>query len=107
MKPSIIGGRWPGLVVLAAALLLAPACQRRPYRITDPQGRAPQPRVRAARTPGNEAADGRALDMEREALQAKKKGLDKNGLVKKPKLERRRLKRKSGPRRILGVPLPF
>lgn len=92
---------------LAGVLLLAPACQRHPYRIPDPQGPPVQPKIRGSRTPGNEAADARAMDMEREALRSKKKGLDKNGLVKKSKLERRRLKRKTSPRRFLGIRLPF
>ncbi|WP_143069860.1 hypothetical protein [Hymenobacter actinosclerus] len=106
MKHFSVRGRWLGMLGLAATLLLAPACQRHPYRIPDPQG-PPQPKVKRT-AGGNESADGRALDVEREAVRTKKNVLDKKtGLVKKPKLERRRLKRKTDQRKFLGIPWPF
>lgn len=108
MKASFLAGRWLAMLGLAAASLLAPACQRHPYRIPDPTA-PPQPIVKRNRKPANESADGRALDVEREAVRTKKNVLDKKtGLVKKPKYERRRLKRKTGgARKFLGITLPF
>ncbi|MBT9395445.1 hypothetical protein KLP40_19935 [Hymenobacter sp. NST-14] len=105
MKFSAFWGRRLGLLSLAAGLLLtAPACHR--YRLPSPKG-PPQAKVKKAKKPTNESADGRALDVEKEAVKAQKNSYDKKGLLKKPKLERRRLKRKVGPRRFLGIPLPF
>ncbi|MET4105709.1 hypothetical protein [Hymenobacter sp. UYP22] len=93
------------LLLLAAGwLLAAPACHS--YRIPNPQG-PPQPKVKKAKTPGNESADGRALDVEKEAVKTQKNSYDKNGLLKKPKMERRRLKHKVGQRKFLGFTLPF
>ncbi|GGG37476.1 hypothetical protein [Hymenobacter glacieicola] len=92
------------LLMLAALLLLtASACHR--YRLPSPTG-PPQPKVKKASNPDNESADGRALDVEKEAVKTKKNSYDKNGLLKKPKYERRRLKRKVGQRKILGITLP-
>ncbi len=97
-------GRQLGLLVAAALLLLAPACHS--YRLPNPQG-PPQPRMKKGRTPGNESADGRALDVEREAVKTRKNSYDKDGLLKKPKYKRRRLKHKDRNRKILGISLPF
>ncbi|MFD2786154.1 hypothetical protein [Hymenobacter rubripertinctus] len=98
-------GRRLGLLSVAAVLLLAaPACHR--YRLPSPTG-PPQPKVKKAKSPANESADGRALDVEKESVKAQKNSYDKQGLLKKPKYERRRLRRKVGPRRFLGIPLPF
>lgn len=95
------------LLLLAAHLgLAAGACTTHRYRIPDPKG-PPQPRVKKANKPTNESADGRALDVEKEAVKTQKNSYDKQGLLKKPKMERRRLKRKVGQRRLLGIPLPF
>ncbi|UPL48789.1 hypothetical protein [Hymenobacter sublimis] len=92
------------LVVLVALLLLtAPACHR--YRLPSPTG-PPQPKVKKASNPDNQSADGRALDVEKEAVKTKKNSYDKQGLLKKPKYERRRLKHKVGQRKILGITLP-
>lgn len=106
MKPLYTGGRWLSLGLLAALLLTAPACQRHPYRIPDPKG-PPVAKVKRNRTPGNESADGRVLDVEREAVKMPKNRLDKQGLVKKPKHETRRLKPRHERRRFLGINLPF
>lgn len=92
------------LLLAVALLLVAPACHS--YRIPDPKG-PPQPKVKKAKNTGNESADGRALDVEKEAVKTQKNSYDKNGLLKKPKMERRRLKHKVGQRKFLGIKLPF
>lgn len=97
------GSRCLPLLALAGLLMLAPAC--RPYRIPNPTG-PPQPKVKKARSAGNESADGRALDVEKEAVKTQKNSYDKNGLLKKPKYERRKVKRKVGQRKVLGITLP-
>lgn len=104
MKLSGAFRRLPILVVAALLLLAAPACHR--YRIPSPKG-PPQPKVKKAKNPGNESADGRALDVEKEAVKTQKNSYDKQGLLKKPKMERRRLKHKVGQRKFLGFTLPF
>ncbi|MBX0291542.1 hypothetical protein K3G63_13915 [Hymenobacter sp. HSC-4F20] len=91
------------LVLVTLVLLLASACHR--YRIPSPTG-PPQPKVKKASNPDNQSADGRALDVEKEAVKTQKNSYDKNGLLKKPKYERRRVKRKVGQRKILGIMLP-
>ncbi|GAB3302945.1 hypothetical protein GCM10027348_30310 [Hymenobacter tenuis] len=105
MKVFTAASRRFSLLVLAALLLLtAPACHS--YRIPNPKG-PPQPKVKKARNPDNQAADGRALEVEKEAVKTEKNSYDKQGLLKKPKYERRKLKRKVGQRKFLGIVLPF
>lgn len=104
MKLSGTFRRLSVLLLAAGLLLTAPAC--RSYRIPDPKG-PPQPKVKKAKNPGNESADGRALDVEKESVKTQKNSYDKNGLLKKPKMERRRLKHKVGQRKFLGFTLPF
>ena len=105
MKFLAFLGRRLGLLALTAVLLLAaPACHR--YRMPSPSG-PPQPKIKKAKNPSNESADGRALDVEKESVKAQKNSYDKQGLLKKPKYERRKLKRKVGPRKFLGITLPF
>jgi hypothetical protein len=41
------------------------------------------------------------------ALKGQRNSYDKNGMLKKKKYERRRLKRKVGQRMLFGHPLPF
>ncbi|RFP66874.1 hypothetical protein D0N36_01960 [Hymenobacter lapidiphilus] len=106
MKRICNSGRWLSMVIVAALLLATPACQRHPYRIPDPKG-PPIAKVKRNRTPGNEAADGRVLDVEREAVKMPKNRLDKQGLVKKPKHDQRRLKPRHERRRFLGISMPF
>ncbi|RSK37354.1 hypothetical protein [Hymenobacter metallilatus] len=103
MKPSGLFRHLPLLLVMAV-LLAAPACHS--YRIPNPEG-PPRPKVKKNQNPANESADGRALDVEKEAVKTQKNSYDKNGLLKKPKMERRRLKHKVGQRKILGITLPF
>ena len=45
--------------------------------------------------------------MEKEAVKTEKNSYDKQGLLKKPKYERRKLKRKVGQRKFRGIVLPF
>lgn len=105
MKFSIGFRQQIGLWLLAAWLVAAaPAC--RPYRLPSPTG-PPQPKIKKAKNPDNQAADGRALEVEKEAVKTKKNSYTKEGLLKKPKYERRRLKHKVGQRKIFGITLPF
>ena len=92
------------LLLLGLLLVLGSAC--RPYRLPTPTG-PPQPKVKKARSADNESADGRALVVEKEAVKTQKNSYDKNGLLKKPKYERRRLKRKVGQRKFMGIILPW
>lgn len=83
-------------------LLVGGAC--RPYRMPSPQGPA-QPKVKA----GNKdevSADGRSTSATTD-IKPVHNTYDKKGLLKKPKYERRRLKKKVGQRKFLGIPLPF
>ncbi|RPD49601.1 hypothetical protein DNI29_02020 [Hymenobacter sediminis] len=97
------GPRRLPLLLLVGALAVASAC--RPYRIPSPTG-PPQPKVKKGKNVDNQSADGRALDVEKEAVKTQKNSYDKNGLLKKPKYERRKVKRKVGQRKILGIMLP-
>lgn len=105
MKMFTRAGQGFRLLLLAVLLLFtASACHS--YRIPNPKG-PPQPKVKKAKNPDNQAADGRALDVEKEAVKTEKNSYDKQGLLKKPKYERRRLKHKVGQRKFLGIVLPF
>ncbi|WP_426493493.1 hypothetical protein [Hymenobacter sp. 102] len=104
MKLSGLFRRLPLLLVAAALLLSAPACHS--YRIPNPKG-PPQPKVKKAQNADNASADGRVLDVEKEAVKTEKNSYDKNGLLKKPKMARRRVKHKVGQRKFLGFVLPF
>lgn len=80
---------------------LATACHS--HRIPNPTG-PPQPKVKAAKSAdGTEAADGSTTAPPK----PQRNSYDKNGLLKKPKYERRRVKRKVGQRKFLGIILPF
>ncbi|TGD81683.1 hypothetical protein [Hymenobacter wooponensis] len=93
------------LLLLAGLLLLTtPACHS--YRIPNPKG-PPQPKVKKAASADNQAANGQALSVEKEEIKTQKNSYDKQGLLKKPKYERRRVKRKVGQRKFLGIVLPF
>lgn len=104
MKFSPASGWRPRALLLAVLVLLA-ASGCHSYRIPSPTG-PPQPKVKKASNPDNQSADGRALDVEKEAVKTQKNSYDKDGLLKKPKYERRRVKRKVGQRKILGIMLP-
>lgn len=86
--------RW--LFVLAA-LTFATSC--RPYRLPSPTA-PPQPKAQTGTGDNGGAAPVTALKGQRNSY-------DKNGLLKKKKYERRRLKRKVGQRMLFGRPLPF
>ncbi|MCB2406685.1 hypothetical protein [Hymenobacter lucidus] len=90
-----------GLVLMC--FLMSVSCH--PYRIPNPKG-PPQPKVHKAKTADTEAADGRSTDVTTEAKPIKN-SYDKNGILKKPKYNSRRLKKKVGQRKFLGITLPF
>lgn len=93
-------------VLLVAGLLLLGAAACHSYRIPNPTG-PPQPKVKKAQSADNQAANGQALSVEKESVKTQKNSYDKNGLLKKPKYERRRVKHKVGQRKFLGIVLPF
>ncbi|RTQ45823.1 hypothetical protein EJV47_23615 [Hymenobacter gummosus] len=98
--------------LLVLVLLAGPAlsgCRLfHPYRIPNPQGpTVKKKKVKKADPDATEAADGSTTDTSAEPPKVQKNSYDKNGLLKKPKLNRRKLKKKIGPRRILGIPVPF
>ncbi|OUJ75946.1 hypothetical protein [Hymenobacter crusticola] len=94
----------PAVWLLALSCLLTTACHS--YRIPSPTG-PPQAKVKAAKgkeADATEAADGSTTAA---APKPQRNSYDKNGLLKKPKYERRRVKRKVGQRKFLGIILPF
>lgn len=95
------------LVVLAGPALSG--CRLfHPYRIPNPKGPVVKTKKAKKKDPdATEAADGSVTDASAEPPKVQKNSYDKNGLLKKPKLKRRRLKHKSGQRRFLGITLPF
>ncbi|MBC6697315.1 hypothetical protein [Hymenobacter sp. BT190] len=97
MKPLVT-------LCLLGALLAGSSCHR--YALPSPKG-PPQPKVkRSARGAADANADGTA-DAAPAEVKTQKNSYTKNGLLKKPKYERRRLKRKVGQRKFLGITLPF
>lgn len=100
---TVSGARLRLWLLVGLLVLAAPAC--RPYRLPTPTG-PPQPKIKKTNNIDNQAADGRALEVEKEAVKTQKNSYDKQGLLKKPKLERRRVKRKVGQRTFLGIVLP-
>ncbi|MCB2376567.1 hypothetical protein LGH70_03175 [Hymenobacter sp. BT635] len=93
----VVGG-----VALGFLLMAGGGC--RPYRMPNPTG-PPQPKVKAVNK-DEVSADGRSTGATTE-MKPIKNNYDKNGLLKKPKYERRRLKKKVGQRTFLGITLPF
>lgn len=97
-----------GLLLLVLSLWLLgtqTSCHR--YRIPSPTG-PPQPKVKKAATgDANQSADGRVLENSSSDLKIQHNSYDKNGLLKKKKYERRRLKHKVGQRKFMGIVLPF
>jgi hypothetical protein len=92
------------LALLLLSGLMSVTCH--PYRIPNPKG-PPQPKVhKAKKGDAVEAADGTSTGSTTVAKPIKN-SYDKHELLKKPKYKRRRLKQKVGPRRFLGIPLPF
>lgn len=90
-----------GLVLMC--FLMSVSCH--PYRIPNPTG-PPQPKVRKAKNVDSEAADGRDMNATTE-VKPMKNSYDKNGILKKPKYKNRRLKKKVGQHKFLGITLPF
>ncbi|MCC2547416.1 hypothetical protein LJY25_13250 [Hymenobacter sp. BT175] len=93
-------------LLLLSGLLLSVSCH--PYRLPTPQGPS-QPKVKRGvlKPKGDENADGTVTSNEKTELKVQRNSYDKNGLLKKEKYERRRLKKKVGYRSFLGIPLPF
>lgn len=86
-------------------LLAGAACNR--HAIPSPKG-PPQPKVkRAAKGSDDANADGSAASSDPVEVKPQKNSYDKNGLLKKPKYTRRRVKHKVGQRKFLGIVLPF
>lgn len=101
-----------GWLLLVLVVLTGPAlsgCRLfHPYRIPNPKG--PVVKVKKAKkkdADATEAADGSTTDTSGEPPKVQKNSYDKNGLLKKPKLKRRRLKHKTGQRKFMGIVLPF
>lgn len=90
------------LVLLSGWLLLAhTGCHR--YHISDPKG-PPQPKMKkAAATASEQSADGRDQSKSQAEAPPQHNSYDKQGLLKKKKYERRRLTRKVGQYRFLGI----
>ncbi|GAA4392480.1 hypothetical protein [Hymenobacter koreensis] len=99
--------------LLVLVLLLSPAmsgCRLfHPYRMPTPKGPVipKQKRSKKAVNTDAAAADGSDLNASKEPAKVQKNSYTKNGLLKKPKYERRRLKKKVGQRKFLGVTLPW
>ena len=90
-----------------SSLLLLGACQSHRYALPSPKG-PPQPKVKkSARRSADENADGTAVSVAAAEVKPQKNSYDKNGLLKKPKYARRKLTRKVGQRKFLGIVLPF
>lgn len=101
-----------GWLLLVLVVLTGPAlsgCRLfHPYRIPNPKGPVVKVKKAKKKDPdATEAADGSVTDASAEPPKVQKNSYDRNGLLKKPKLKRRRLKHKNGQRTLLGVPLPF
>jgi hypothetical protein len=90
------------VVVLLAGPALSGCRLFHPYRIPDPKG-PPQPHSTKKKSgkDATEAADGSTTDTSSEPAKVQKNSYDKGGLLKKPKLKRRRLKHKVGQRKFL------
>lgn len=92
------------IIWLLAALLVGSGCHR--YALPSPKG-PPQPKVKKARGTADANADGTAASAEPVEVKIQKNSYDKKGLLKKPKYERRKVKKKVGQRKFLGITLPF
>lgn len=94
-----------GILLLSLTLLAGSGCHR--YAMPSPKG-PPQPKVKkAAKGSADANADGTAGSSEPVEVKIQKNSYTKNGLLKKPKYERRKLKKKVGQRKFLGFTLPF
>jgi hypothetical protein len=91
--------------LLLTMLLAGSGCHR--YALPSPKG-PPQPKVKKATKGSDEAnADGSSASTDPAEMKIEKNSYDKKGLLKKPKYERRKRKKKVGQRTFLGSPLPF
>ena len=88
--------------LLMSGLLLLASCQSHRYALPSPKG-PPQPKVKKATKGSEENADGTAVNPTVE-IKPQKNSYGKDGLLKKPKYERRRVTRKVGQRKFLGFP---
>ncbi|WBO83802.1 hypothetical protein [Hymenobacter yonginensis] len=95
MKPLVT-------LCLLGTLLVGGSCHR--YALPSPKG-PPQPKLKRGARATDANADGTAAAPAE--LKPQKNSYDKNGLLKKPKYERRRVQRKVGQRKFLGITLPF
>ncbi|WP_460676619.1 hypothetical protein [Hymenobacter coalescens] len=100
---------WQLLVLVLLAGPVLSGCRLfKPYRLPTPTGPVVKQKKTKKKDPNAvEAADGSVTDASADPPKVQKNSYDKNGLLKKPKLKRRRLKNKSGQRRFLGITLPF
>lgn len=97
--------RFLGLLLVAGVLL--GGCQTHRYALPSPKG-PPQPKVKRSSKPSNEQnADGSAVSTDPGEVKIQKNSYDKQGLLKKPKYERRKRTKKVGQRKFLGIVLPF
>jgi hypothetical protein len=96
----------PPFLLLLSALLLLASCQSHRYALPSPTG-PPQPKVKKSARSADQNADGSAASTEVADVKTQKNSYDKNGLLKKPKYQRRKLTRKVGQRKFLGFVLPF
>jgi hypothetical protein len=106
---ELIGVRRLGWRLMVLVLLLTPLVEScRPYRIPNPQGPVVKKTKKTKKKDPDaaEMADGSTGDTSNEpTAKPQKNSYDKNGLIKKPKMKRRRLP-KPGERFILGVRIP-
>ncbi|MBC8085281.1 MAG: hypothetical protein H7Z21_18950 [Hymenobacter sp.] len=94
------------LFVLVMSGLLLAACQSHRYALPSPKG-PPQPKVKKSAKSSDQNADGTAVSPVAVEVKPQKNSYGKDGLLNKPKYERRKLSRKVGQRKFLGFVLPF
>lgn len=79
-----------------------------PYRIPNPKGPVVKhKKVKKSDPDATEAADGSTTDASADPPKVQKNSYNGDGLLKKSKLKRRRLKKKIGQRKFMGIILPF
>ncbi|OON68338.1 hypothetical protein [Hymenobacter sp. CRA2] len=100
---------WQLLVLVLLAGPVLSGCRLfHPYRLPTPKGPVVKHKKVKKKDPdATEMADGSTGEANDEPAKVQKNSYDKNGLLKKPKLKRRRLKKKVGQHKFLGITLPF